>query len=230
MRPFEQNLVLKRRMNSRPFHCYYITDRKGLAPRPLLPRLQAGIRAGVDLIQLREKDLPTPELVNLAKAAIESSRGSGTRILINDRLDIAVGVGADGIHLGRQSLPPEVVRQEIGPHLLMGVSCHSIEEALQAEIAGADYVLFGPIFETPSKRPYGPPLGLARLSEAARRVGVPVIALGGITLGKVAACLTAGASGIAGIRLFQDSSSLGDRVQELRTEFSRAQSGTQAQS
>lgn len=199
-----------------PFQLCYITDRLELAPEPLPHRIQAAAAAGVDLIQVREKDLPTRALAELAEAAVRICRGTGTRIVINDRLDIAMGVAADGVHLGRQSLPPEIVRREAGKDFLIGVSCHSPEEALQAEAAGADYILLGPVFETPSKLRYGPPLGLAKFSESAERIAIPVLALGGITVERTAACLAAGAKGIAGIRIFQDCPSLAERVRELR--------------
>lgn len=202
-----------------PFQLCYITDRLELAPEPLPHRIQAAAQAGVDLIQVREKDLPTRALAELAEAAVRLCQGTGTRIVINDRLDIAMGVAADGVHLGGQSLPPEIVRREAGEDFLIGVSCHSPEEALQAEAAGADYILLGPVFETPSKLRYGPPLGLAKFSEAAKRIAIPVLALGGITVERTAACLAAGAQGIAGIRIFQDCPALAERVQELRQQL-----------
>jgi len=197
----------------------YITDRRGLAPVPLIPHLQAAVRARVDLIQLREKDLATRELAELAGAAVGISRGSATRIVVNDRLDIAMAVGADGIHLGGQSAPPEAVRRQVGTGFVVGASCHSLDEALQAEAGGADYLLLGPIFDTPSKRRYGPPLGLDKLSEVAKRTSIPVLALGGITVERVRTCLESGATGLAGIRLFQDCPSVEDRINELRAQF-----------
>jgi thiamine-phosphate pyrophosphorylase len=197
-------------------HLCYVTDRHALAPMPLLPHLQAAVRAGVDLIQLREKDLASRELAELARAAVEISPESETRIVINDRLDIALAVGAHGVHLGVHSVPPDVVRQHVGKDFLIGASCHSFEEALAAESGGADYILLGPIFDTPSKRRYGPPLGLEKLSEVAKQIGIPVLAIGGITVERARSCLEAGATGIAGIRLFQECTSVEDRVIQLR--------------
>ena len=202
------------------FHLCYITDRHSLAPALPGPHLQAVIKAGVDLIQIREKDLPCRELLDLAATAVEFSRASDTQIVINDRLDIAIAARAHGVHLGGQSLPPGVVRQHVDKDFLVGVSCHSFEDAVRAETGGADYILLGPIFDTPSKRPYGPPLGLNRLSEVAKRIRIPVLALGGITVEKVRPCLDAGATGIAAIRLFQECNSVEDRVRELREKFS----------
>ena len=200
-------------------HLCYITDRHGLAPRPLLPHLQVVAGAGVDLVHLREKDLACRELLGLVKLTVELCRGSKTRIVVNDRLDMAIAAGAHGVHLGGQSAPPEAVRRHVDKNFLVGVSCHSMQEALKAEAGGADYILLGPIFDTPSKRPYGPPLGLNKLSEIAKRIRIPVLALGGITVARVRPCLDAGATGIAGIRLFQEGPSPADRIRELREQF-----------
>lgn len=198
----------------------YITDRHALAARPLLPHLQSAVRAGVDLIQLREKDLATRDLVELATTAVKACRGSETRIVINDRLDVAMALGAHGVHLGGQSVPIEAVRRHVGKDFLIGASCHSLGQAIEAEEGGSDYLLLGPVFDTPSKRRYGPPLGLGKLSEVTHRIKIPVLALGGIRVERVRACLDAGAAGIAAIRLFQDCPSVEDRVVELRAQFS----------
>lgn len=206
-------------MTSPPPQLCYITDRHGLTPGLLLPCLKEAALAEVDLIQLREKDLPTRELLKLAEAAVDICRNTKTKVVINDRLDLAMGVAADGVHLGGESLPAQIVRKVAGENFLMGVSCHSLEDALRAEEAGADYLLLGPIFTTPSKLRYGPPLGVEKLKEVAERIRIPVIALGGVTVERTAACLAAGAGGIAGIRIFQDYPSLPERVRELRAQF-----------
>ncbi len=197
----------------------YITDRHALGAEPLLSRLQEAVSAGVDLIQIREKDMATRPLVELVQAALDLASGTATRVVVNDRLDVALALGAAGVHLGRQSLPAQAVRACVPESFLIGVSCHSMEEGLEAECAGADYIVFGPVFETPSKLPYGPPLGLDKLQEVAARVKIPVLALGGIKVERVKPCLAAGATGIAGISLFQDCASLEARVRELRAEF-----------
>jgi len=201
------------------FKLCYITDRLALRPAPLLGFIRKAIQAGVDLIQIREKDLGTRPLAELVKAAVESARGVGTRVLVNDRLDVGLAAGAAGVHLGTRSVPPRAVRKHVPAGFLVGVSCHSVEDALEAESAGADYVLLGPVFATPSKLHYGAPLGIEKLREAAGRVKIPVLALGGITVERVRPCLEAGATGIAGISVFQTCDSLDQRVRELRTRF-----------
>ncbi len=202
-----------------PLHICYITDRLQLPSQALPSRIAEAIRAGVDLIQIREKDLPTRELLSLVQAAMRAARAGGTRIVVNDRLDVALGAGAHGVHLGTQSLPSRVVRGMVPRDFLVGVSCHSLEEARTADESGADYLVLGPVFETPSKLAYGPPLGLAKLREVAARARLPVLALGGITLERVKPCLEHGAAGIAGIRLFQDCASLEELVATLRAQF-----------
>lgn len=199
-----------------PFRLCYITDRKSLGQGELAPRILEAVRAGVDLVQIREKDLPTPELLALARQAVEAAKSTLSRIVVNDRLDVALAVGAAGVHLGTQSLPAEAVRRIVPADFLVGVSCHSLREAEAAQEAGASYIVFGPIFETASKARYGPPRGLDKLREAAASVSIPVLALGGITVACVRSCLEAGAAGIAGISIFQACPWIEERVRELR--------------
>ena len=126
------------------------------------------------------------------------------RLLVNDRFDIARAAGADGVHLTSRSLPPSVVRSICDEDFLIGASTHSLETALDARAEGADFVVFGPVFETESKRAFGEPQGLDKLREVTNALkGFPVLAIGGINLENVGDCFRAGASGIAAIRLFQ---------------------------
>jgi thiamine-phosphate pyrophosphorylase len=200
----------------RPFKFCYITDRRGLEDGTLPRVLREAIDAGINMIQIRERDLASRQLANLVKGAVSYARRTGTLITVNDRLDVAWAMCASGIHLGGHSLPAARVRAIVPPEFLIGVSCHSIQDVLGAESAGADYVVLGPIFETASKLVYGPPLGLSVLSEAAAQTMIPVYALGGVTVDGAVQCLEAGAAGIAGIRLFQDPASLRSCVAELR--------------
>lgn len=218
---------------SQPMLCY-ITDRHALASGDVLPVILNAIETRIDLIQIREKDLGTRHLLRLAEAAVQGVHQRAarppaltrepTRIVVNDRLDVALAAEAGGVHLGGQSMPADAVSAVVPPgqHFWVGVSCHSPEEALAAEAAGADYALLGPIFETPSKLAYGPPLGIGALERAARHTRIPVLALGGITVERVRPCIEAGAAGIAGISIFQQCASLPERVLELRQELRKA--------
>jgi thiamine-phosphate pyrophosphorylase len=167
--------------------------------------------AGVDWIQIREKDLPARELLKLVREAVsiaQSSEGKAL-VIVNDRLDVALAAGAAGVHLGGQSAPAREVirwcRAGNGPAgFRIGVSCHSAEETREAASADADYALFGPIYQTPSKKSYGSPQGIARLREVCAAVRIPVIAIGGVKEENAAECIRAGAAGIAAIRMFQE--------------------------
>ncbi|HEX8835468.1 MAG TPA: thiamine phosphate synthase [Candidatus Acidoferrum sp.] len=223
-----------------PLLCY-VTDRSLLVGEPaegqkmLLKKIAAAAAAGVDWIQIREKDLSGKELSTLAREAMKlaanragvsprvatspPAEASHARILVNDRLDIALAADTGGVHLGEQSLPPQEALRLLKwlerKDFLIGVSCHSPTAAKEAERGGADYLFFGPVFATPSKAAYGAPQGLDRLGEVCRAVTLPVLAIGGITPENAAACLSAGASGIAAIRLFQDAPDLARVVKTL---------------
>ncbi len=170
----------------------------------ILRFLQNVVTAQLPLVQIREKSLPARVLYDLTARAVEITRDSKTRLLVNDRVDIALAAGADGVHLTSRSLPADVVRNICGPDFLIGVSTHSLAEAQAAQATGADFVVFGPVFETESKRAFGEPQGLDKLREVANALGpFAVLAIGGITRENLAACVDAGASGIAGISLFE---------------------------
>ena len=183
----------------------------------LLALITAAVRARINLVQLREKNLTARSLYELTTRAAAITRGSATRLLVNDRADIARAAHADGVHLTTRSLEAHTIRRAFGADFLIGVSTHSVAEARAALEGGADFATFGPVFETASKRAYGPAVGLDLLQEAARALSpFPLLALGGITLDNAAAALRAGASGIAAIRLFNDPHTLAATVRAIR--------------
>ena len=215
----------------RPLLCY-VSDRHAVpaseqdARGALLDRIAAAAEAGVDWIQIREKDLSGKECATITRQAVQLAASSEatarTRVIVNDRLDVALATQAGGVHLGDKSIPPQEARRLVNlldseKDFLIGVSCHSLEAGKAAEHGGADYLFFGPVFATPSKAVYGAPQGLERLTQVCRAVAIPVLAIGGITLENSAACLSAGASGIAAIRLFQDAADMAAVVRALRS-------------
>lgn len=174
--------------------------------RHILAQVSAAVAAGLELIQLREKRLTARVLFELSERSAALTLGSETRLLVNDRADVAAAAGADGVHLTTQSIDAATIRRTFGgDFLLIGVSTHSLAEAEVAKEDGADFVVFGPVFATPSKENYGLPSGLAKLEGVAKELApFPVLALGGVDVTNARECLRAGASGIAGIRLFED--------------------------
>lgn len=163
------------------FTLYLITDRRQVPTgRTLMQTVEAALEGGVRAVQLREKDLSAAELYPLAIDLRALTRRFGARLLINDRIDLALAVAADGVHLGGHSLPVAEVRRLLGPDQLIGVSTHHPAEPAAAAAAGADFITFGPVFDTPSKRPFGPPLGVEALRTACSASPLPVFALGGI--------------------------------------------------
>lgn len=219
--------------SSRPLLCY-VTDRRSVSQvkpedqrQTLLHKMEAAAQAGVDWIQIREKDLPGNDYGLLVREALRRAAehteesSCATRILVNDRLDVALAEHASGVHLGEKSLPLAeakrvAVNRPAGRDFLFGVSCHSLEAARAAAGGGASYLFFGPVFATPSKAMFGTPQGLERLADVCRAVSIPVLAIGGITLANAATCLAAGAAGIAAIRLFQDAPDLSSLVETLQ--------------
>lgn len=198
----------------------------------LLDSIGNAASAGVDWIQLREKDYSGREWTRLVRESLQRVERSGaaTRILVNDRLDVALACGAGGVHLSENGIPvAEACRlrdeyfaeRNLKHDFLVGLSCHSLGAALGAARAGADYIYFSPIFFTPSKANYGPPQGVERLARVCAAVDIPVIAIGGITEKNAPECFTAGAFGVAAIRLFQEPvAPLKDAVRALRQAIS----------
>lgn len=166
--------------------------------------------AGLDYVQIREKQIPARALFQRCQRAASVSRTA--RLLVNDRMDVALACGLDGVHLPAGRPLPQTYRAASERALVIGVSCHTIEEVRRAAAEGADFALLGPIFSSPGK---GPPIGVGLLQEAARE-SVPVLALGGITLENAGACMDAGAAGIAAIRLFEEAGDVAKVVSALR--------------
>ncbi len=179
------------------FNIYLITDRKGTGGRSLTTVVEEALKGGVKAVQLREKDLSSGELFELAQEMRKLTSRHGAGLFINDRVDICLAVDADGVHLGEKSLPAGVVRKLLGDRKLIGVSCHGPAGAIAAQEEGADFITFGPIFHTPSKAGYGPPLGICSLREVTAQLRVPVFAIGGLNGGNAREAIAAGASGIA---------------------------------
>jgi thiamine-phosphate pyrophosphorylase len=179
------------------FNLYLITDRHQIPDGDLLKAVAAALDGGVRAVQLREKDLSAGELFFFAERLRRLTADYGARLLINDRVDVALAVAADGVHLGGQSLPIAAARRLLGASGLIGVSTHNLQELFQAGTGGADFVTFGPVFATPSKLPFGRPVGLRRLAEACRSSRLPVFALGGIHRDRVCDLLQAGCRGVA---------------------------------
>jgi thiamine-phosphate pyrophosphorylase len=202
----------------------------------LVEKIAAVAAAGIDWVQIREKDLPVRQLAGLTREAV--ARRTAARIIVNDRLDVAIAEGAGGVHLGETGLAVADVAKWVhlsesgvvvsdhgaasqfpvaaSADFLIGVSCHSLEGAKEAVRDGADYIFFGPVFATPSKVKFGAPQGVKKLAGVCNAAPLPVIAIGGITLENAGECMAAGAAGIAAIRLFQDAVDPAGIVSTLR--------------
>jgi len=179
------------------FRLYLITDRRLASGMDLLSAVERALSGGVRAVQLREKDLGGRELLELARKVRALATRYGAKLLVNDRVDVAIAAGADGVHLGGDSIPPREARRLLGPGKLIGCSTHGPEQLAAAEAGGADFAVFGPVYHTPSKAPYGPPLGIDALRRACAAASIPVFALGGIGAGNLNEVIAAGADGIS---------------------------------
>ena len=197
------------------FRLLVVTDRHQTRGRPLVPLLQRIVHAGMPAIQLRERDLSARELATLAREvqAVTASRRS--QLLINDRIDVALALEGVGVHLRSNSLPVSVARQMLGIQRLLGISVHSVEEAVQGESQGADYIVLGPIYETPSKQLFGPPLGIHTIEKACRLVRIPIIGIGGVTAARAREMRRAGAFGAAVITAILGATDVESAAREL---------------
>jgi thiamine-phosphate pyrophosphorylase len=218
----------------RPVLCY-VTDRRSLPAgtvaaddpfAPILQRIDVYAAAGIDWIQIREKDLDEQQCSSLTSRAMDSAyshyrkRESLTAVVVNHHVSVAITAQAFGVHLTEKSVTVADAIETAAAYgrkdLWVGKSCHSLEGAQAAEREGAYYLFFGPVFSTPSKASFGPAQGLDRLAEVCRSVPIPVLAIGGVTLENIPDCLASGASGIAAIRLFQDAPDPAATIRALR--------------
>jgi thiamine-phosphate pyrophosphorylase len=192
-----------------------VTDRHQTKGRLLVPLLQRVLTAGISSIQLRERDLSARELVTLAREVQTVMASSTSQLLINDRIDVALALEGVGVHLRSNSLPLSVARQMLGVQRLLGISVHSVEEGLLAESQGADYIVLGPIYETPSKQIFGPPLGIHTLEKACTLVRIPIIGIGGVTVARAREMRRAGAFGAAVITAILGADDVESATREL---------------
>ncbi len=198
---------------------YVVTDRHQVGEDHLLQVLERLIPQGGMMLQLREKDLPTRTLLKWANTLVCWTDRYRVPLLINDRIDVVMAAGAHGVHLRGDSLPVRQARECLGPHRLIGASVHSADEAVQREQEGADFVVLGPIYDTPSKRAYGAALGVSVLEQASRRCRIPIFAIGGIELSRVAEVMQSGAYGVAVISSVFQSPSPVETVKNYSTQL-----------
>jgi thiamine-phosphate pyrophosphorylase len=175
---------------------YLVTDPLMAGERPLLEVVAAAIRGGVRVVQYRHKDASTRVMIKMATELAHLCHQMGARFLVNDRLDVALAVDADGVHLGQDDMPVALARRLLGQGKLLGVSVHCEADILQAELDGADHLSISPVFATSTKLDHQTPLELAGVCTLARRAHVPVLAIGGIDAGNAADVIRAGACGI----------------------------------
>lgn len=203
------------------FDLYLVTDRGMTQGRDLLWVLQQALDGGVKGIQLREKDLVGRELFFLAEAARKLTQRYHALLLINDRIDIALAMDADGVHLSTASIPIESARALLGRQRLLGASTHSLEEAQEAERSGADFVVFGPVYFTPSKASYGSPQGLAALKKVVEKLSLPIYAIGGIKPENIADTRRTGVRGVALISAVMSAADPENATKEILKLFNR---------
>ena len=202
-------------MRSPNFDLYLVTDRNQTGGRDLVRVLERALEGGARAVQLREKDLAGRELFVLAEKTKRLCERYQANLFINDRVDVALGVDAEGVHLGGDAMPVRAARELLGAEKLIGVSTHSIKEAREAEQEKADFILFGPVYFTPSKAAYGNPQGLGRLKEVVEKVSLPVYAIGGVKVGNIAEVKGTGVRGIALISAILSAGDPGGAAQEI---------------
>ena len=179
------------------YSVYVVVDRRFARGGRLEEIVRAALRGGATVIQLREKEAGIREMIEMGRRLRDICHSFGVPFIVNDRVDVALAVDADGVHVGPEDMPPEIARRLIGPDRILGVSATSVDEALQGERAGADYLGVGDVFGTRTKPDAGKPIGPNGLAEIVRRVRVPVVAIGGVTAENAGEAVRAGAAGVA---------------------------------
>jgi thiamine-phosphate diphosphorylase len=204
---------------------YVILDRRFLRGRSLLDVARAVLRGGATILQLREKEGATREMIELARGLLEVTREAGVPLIINDRADVALAVGAEGVHVGPDDLPPEVARRLMGPERVVGFSAGTVEEALAGQQAQVDYLGVGDVFGTRTKPDAGEPIGVEGLRSIAAAVRIPVVAIGGVTAENAAQAIRAGAAGVAVISAVLSAPDPEEATRELARRVAEAKTG-----
>ncbi len=179
------------------FNFLLITDRNKTRGRPLTDIIREAGEAGVRAVQLREKDLSLREQMQMAIGIQKVTQQFGMKLFINDRVDLCLAIDADGVHLPSTGLPIAIARKMLGAEKIIGVSCHALQDVLRAESEGADYAVLGPVYDTPSKREYGKPLGIDYFKKVREATIIPLFAVGGIKAGNLEGVMQSGADGVA---------------------------------
>ena len=205
-------------MNSVDFSLYLIADVEQIK-EDMPSSVKLAIDGGVKAIQLRGKDLSAKELLKIGERLRHLTHIESVKLFINDRIDVAMAIQADGVHLGQNSMPVKLARETSGDRFIIGVSTHSLKEAMDAEAGGADFITVGPIFETESKLRYGSPVGLTTLADVCRKVKIPVFAIGGISIERVNSVMKEGAHGVAVISAILKAESVYDAAVNMLDEL-----------
>lgn len=207
------------------FKLYLIGDRNQTVGRPLSQIVREAGRAGVSAVQFREKDLSLRDQLSLASEIAAVTKALGMKLLINDRIDLCLALDAEGVHLPSSGLPAGVARKMLGTGKWIGVSCHSLEEVQRAEAEGADFAVLGPVYETPSKRRYGAPLGLDYFKRVKKATSLPLFAVGGVSQSRLSEVFAAGADGVAMISTIVSAKEVSKESRALLDEIDRLTRG-----
>lgn len=205
---------------------YLVTDSE-LSKLPFFEMIKKAVKGGVTVIQLREKNLSTREFIEEAIEVKKNIEGSGIPLIINDRVDVALAIGADGVHLGNDDMPVNLARRIMGKKFIIGASAGSVDEAMEKEEKGADYIAVSPVFPTPTKPDAGPPLGLEGIKEMRKFVKVPLIGIGGINRGNVLDVIKSGADGVAVVSAIVSSEDPEKSARELRELIKKAKGASE---